>query len=63
MLLMIKMSISEGLSSGSPEVLTATHGLKLGRSWSRQTNIEESDPTHQIPSSTNSFHHPPKNMK
>ena len=37
---------------------TETHGLKLGRSWSRQTNIEESDPTHQRPSSTNHFHHP-----
>ena len=37
---------------------TATHGLKLGHSWSRQTNSEESDPTHQRPSSTNSFHRP-----
>ena len=50
------------LREGSPEVLTAiglfpvtvTHGLKLGRSWSRQTNIERIT----IPSSTNSFHHP-----
>ena len=51
-----RSSISEGLVALFP--VAVTHGLKLGRSWSRQTNIEESDPTHQIPSSTNSFHHP-----
>ena len=49
-----RSSISEGLVFP----VTVTHGLKLGRSWSRQTNSEESDPTHQRPSSTNSFHHP-----
>ena len=58
MLLMIKwrLSISEGLFALFP--VAVTHGLKLGRSLSRQTNSEESIPTHQRPSSTNSFHHP-----
>ena len=58
MLLMIKWrsSISEGLVGLFP--VAVTHGLKLGCSWSRQTNSEESDPTHQRPSSTNSFHGP-----
>ena len=60
MLLMIKWrsSISEGLVGLFP--VAVTHGLKLGRSWSRQTHSEESDPAHQRPSSTNSFHHPLK---
>ena len=51
-----RSSISEGLVALFP--VAVTHGLKLGRSWSRQTNSEESIPTHQRPSSTNSLHHP-----
>ena len=60
MLLMIKWrsSISELEGSSGLFPVTVTHGLKLGRSWSRQTNSEESDPTQQRPSSTNSFHRP-----
>ena len=63
MLLMIKWrtSISEGLVGLIRT--TVTHGLKLGCSWSQQTHSEESDPTHQRPSSINSFDHSPKNMK
>ena len=57
MLLMIKWrsSISE-LEDSSDCLATVTHGLKLKRSWSRQTNSD--DPIHQRPSSTNSFHRP-----
>ena len=49
---------SQSLMARRGSHATATHGLKLGRSWSRQTNGEESDPTQQRPSSTNSFHRP-----
>ena len=52
-----RSSISE-LDGSSGSHATVTHGLKLGRSWSRQTNSEESDPTQQSPSSTNRFHRP-----
>ena len=52
MLMMINMVHLRG---GLVFPVTVTHGLKLGRSWSRQTNSEESDPIHQRPSSTNSF--------